>query len=149
MLNRHAVAKCLPAQRCEHGCQSNLRHQHQNPSTSSTHRRRRAQIDLGLTAARDAVQQHRLKQTVARHTHQPVNGGGLLLGELSIGGSGTHRDGIACKRVPLHCLCGHADEASAREPGHEIPPDPLGHQRRHRHAIRIGGEPRDDGSLSR
>ena len=75
------------------GRQRDFRHEHQHAPAGGADRGREADVDLGLAAAGDAVQQGDAELAGGGEREEPVEGGGLLAGQLARGvrpGSDTH-----------------------------------------------------------
>ena len=82
MLDRDAVAERVTKGGGHRGRQGNLWHQDQHAASACADRRGEPQIDFGLAAAGDAVQQRDPEITGGRQSEQASERGVLLRGQL-------------------------------------------------------------------
>jgi hypothetical protein len=116
VLNGDACAEGLPEERGDHRRQRNFGHQHQHAAAAATDLRREPQIELGLSAAGDAVQQRDAERPRVRERAQALARGRLFDGEAAIG---IHRRGgirPGGEGIAVHAVLTKADQGVLRQP---------------------------------
>ena len=118
VLDRHARAEARAEHRRDRGRQRDLRHQHQHAAARRAHRLGQAQIDLGLAAAGDAMQQRDAERAGSASVAQSLDG---VAAVRSVSGVRAYRgaDGAALaerERIALLALLPDGDQPHRLEP---------------------------------
>ena len=144
--HRHGRPEAGARRAHEHGREPDLGHEQDRPAAAREGRLGGAEIDLRLSAARDAVQQERAEARVAHGRQKIAERPLLVLG----GNHGQRLAGRQFRGRPQLALRIEAQRSLLRQPVHGAPQRrPIAHEVRHAQAAARRAQARDDLGLRR
>jgi hypothetical protein len=124
VLDGDAIPEGAAKQRGHRWRQCDFRNEQQDLTAGALHRLRESQIDLGLAAAGDTVQQRGPKASRVNERRELFESRALLRRQLTRGIWRTPGHRRALERIAVLGLSVEGHEPSRGEPGQHVPRDP-------------------------